>query len=439
MGIGDPTYDGFTPENREARLPTAPPRGRGETGRGVTQIKETWGDTPKTRPLPTLHEIHQINLRRALEEERADTPCDICGDPDHDYRHCQAGARVESQGVGPELPPEGQNCRNCDKGHKGQCPCGWCGEYGHISVECPAKYNSQSMRDRFPKKKKAKRQKVMEYTCRRCGDKHPFNRYCPHAVGPSIVPGECRSCATLTNVHEDWCEMVAIKDRIGLCAFCGDVSHAYTKCPERYPNRAPKRVMGRTIADHESARAMIRDRAAPGPPVYYGVCSFCGSAGHGHEECPRLKEAIQEQAAQLVQLQIARYEAARVTTPKEAGEQVTGTGGRPPYPQGKGTASGRGGGLSPGGGDDSDPDEEEGSSSRYSEGRKGLHPFRGSGGGGDPPDDPDPDREGGPHKWFRGRHGPRGYSGPPGPMGPRGPRDRPEGRETRGQPQGWQT
>ena len=328
---------------------------------------------------------------------------------------------MESQGVGPEPPPEGQNCRNCDKGHKGQCPCGWCGRYGHISVECPAKYNSQSMRDRFPKKKKAKRQKIMEYTCRRCGDKHPFNRYCPHAVGPPIVPGECQSCATLTNIHEDWCEMVAIKDRIGLCAFCGDGSHAYAECPERYPNQAPKRVMGRAAADRESTRAMAGDRAAPGPPVYYGVCSFCGSAGHGHEECPGLKEAIQEQAAQLAQLQIARYEAVRVTTPKQAGEQATGTEDRPLYPQGKGTVSGRGRGHSPGGGDDSDPEGEEGSSSGYSEGRKGLHPFRGSGGGGGPPDDPDLDREGGPHKWFRGRRGPRGYPGPPGPIGPRGP------------------
>ena len=70
---------------------------------------------------------------------------------------------------------------------------------------------------------------------------HPFNRYCPYAVEPPIVPGECRSCATLTNHHDEEYELVAIKDRIGLCAFCGDISHLYADCPDQYPNRGPKR------------------------------------------------------------------------------------------------------------------------------------------------------------------------------------------------------
>ena len=312
----DPTYDGFALRDREVRSPTALPRDRDGLGRRGIHGERILEDTPKARPLPTLREIHQINLRRALEEERADTPCDICGKPDHDYRHCQAGSRAESQGFGPEIPPEEQNCRSCDKGHKGQCPCGWCGEYGHISSECPAKYYSQSMRDRFPKTKRNKKQKILEYTCHRCGDKHPFNRYCPYAVEPPIIPGECHSCATLTNVHDDGCELVAIKDRIGLCTFCGKMSHAYAECPERYPNRAPKRVMGRTTYAQESARDTVQDRTALRPPVYYGICSFCGSAGHGHEECPGLKETVQEQAAQLAQLQIARYEAARIASPR---------------------------------------------------------------------------------------------------------------------------
>ena len=161
--------------------------------------------------------------------------------------------RVLSQ----KFPLLEQDCRNCDKGHKGQCPCGWCGEYGHISSECPAKYYSQSMRNRFPKKKKTRKQRILEYTCRRCGDRHPFNRYCPYAVEPPIIPGECRSCATLTNVHDDECELVAIKDRIGLCTFCGDITHTYAECPERYPNRTPKRVMERGVPVREPTRTKV--------------------------------------------------------------------------------------------------------------------------------------------------------------------------------------
>ena len=222
-------------------------------------------ETPRARPLPTLHEIHQINLRRVLDEERANSPCDICGKPDHDYRNCHVGHRAESQSLEPGAPLEEQDCRNCDKGHKGQCPCGWCGEYGHISADCPAKFYHQSMRERFPKQKRAKRPKIIEYTCRRCGDRHPFNRYCPYAIEPPIIPGECRSCATLTNVHDDGCELVAIKDRIGLCAFCGDGSHSYAECPERYPNRGPKKIAERPRTTHESNPITGFDTTAPRP------------------------------------------------------------------------------------------------------------------------------------------------------------------------------
>ena len=121
----------------------------------------------------------------------------------------------------------------------------WCGQNWHISSDCQAKHYSRAMQERFPKKKRTKKKKILEYTCRRCGDKHPFNRYCPYAIEPPIIPGECRSCATLTNHHDDRCELVELKDRIGMCAFCGDVSHMYAECPDRYPNRTPKRVMGR--------------------------------------------------------------------------------------------------------------------------------------------------------------------------------------------------
>ena len=91
--------------------------------------------------------------------------------------------------------------------------------------------------------KKRRKLKILEYTCRRCGERHPFNRYCPYTIEPPIVPGECRSCTTLTNHHDKECELVAIKDQIGLCAFCGDISHLYADCQDRYPNRGPKRIL----------------------------------------------------------------------------------------------------------------------------------------------------------------------------------------------------
>ena len=40
-----------------------------------------YDETPAGRPLPTLRDIRQANLRRVLEEEGAETPCDICGAP----------------------------------------------------------------------------------------------------------------------------------------------------------------------------------------------------------------------------------------------------------------------------------------------------------------------------------------------------------------------
>ena len=38
-----------------------------------------------------------MNLRRVLEEEMAEVPCDIYGSQDHNYRHCQAEDLLESQ------------------------------------------------------------------------------------------------------------------------------------------------------------------------------------------------------------------------------------------------------------------------------------------------------------------------------------------------------
>ena len=49
--------------------------------------------------MPTLQQIRQANLRKIFEEEGVDTPCDICGDPTHDYRNCTKEAYRESQDV----------------------------------------------------------------------------------------------------------------------------------------------------------------------------------------------------------------------------------------------------------------------------------------------------------------------------------------------------
>ena len=428
-GDWDPTYDGFGPGSGpmgDMAVHTPGPR---ETRPKEVREGGAPTDTPRTRPLPMLREIHQINLRRAIEEERAAAPCDICGKPDHDYQNCQAGSRAESQDFGTGIPPEEQDCRNCTKGHKGQCPCGWCGEYGHIAAECPVRFYSRSMKERFPKRKKTRRPRILEYTCRRCGDKHPFNRYCPHAIEPPIIPGECRSCATLTNIHDDGCELVAIKDRIGLCAFCRNISHLYADCPGRYPNRGPKRVVERPPATRETTHNKGPDNSGLGPPVYYGVCSFCGSAGHGHEECPGLKEAIREQADQLAQIQIARYEAARTVPPRRdeqqdvrRGEQRRPSdeeGGYRPDPRKPGDVP-RERGSYPGGGGGDDPTDDEGGSDPPEE-RRRYFPQEGRGQGGGPPDDPDPGHDDGFPGRYRGRCGPRGHPGPPGPEGPRGP------------------
>ena len=78
------------------------PRGRPKTPpqpqREFKQLK-VYDETPSGRPLPTLQQVRQANLRKIFEEEGVDTPCDICGDPTHDYRNCTKEAYRESQDV----------------------------------------------------------------------------------------------------------------------------------------------------------------------------------------------------------------------------------------------------------------------------------------------------------------------------------------------------
>ena len=195
-------------------LRTAP-----EPQRQYKQLK-VYDETPSGRPLPTLQQIRQANLRKIFEEEGVETPCDICGDPQHDYRNCTREGYFESQNVRQDLGTGGrpkEQCPNCDVPHPSICPCAWCEQPGHIAQDCMAHFADTSMQARFPKKEKIKKTPIKHYDCRQCGESHPFNIYCPTIKIPSVIPGECRSCGTITKEHANNCQYVAIKDNIGLC------------------------------------------------------------------------------------------------------------------------------------------------------------------------------------------------------------------------------
>ena len=88
-----------------------------------------------------------------------DMPCDICGDPRHDYRNCTKEAYRESPDVRQSPASErvsGGQCPNCDIPHPGVCPCAWCEQPGHIAQDCMAHFAGDSMRAGF---KKGKRQR----------------------------------------------------------------------------------------------------------------------------------------------------------------------------------------------------------------------------------------------------------------------------------------
>ena len=137
----DTGYDGirgFSSHLRNRVSETSTPQG-GQSPRGrprtppepQRQFKQLKGydETPSGRPLPTLQQIRQANLRKIFEEEGVDTPCDICGNPSHDYRNCTKEAYQESQDVR-QSPTKGRGsggqCPNCNIPHPGICPCAWC-------------------------------------------------------------------------------------------------------------------------------------------------------------------------------------------------------------------------------------------------------------------------------------------------------------------------
>ena len=148
---------------------------------------------------------------------------------------------------------------------------------------------------------------------------------------------------------------------------------------------------------------------------------------------------VQEQAAQLAQLQIARYEAARVAPLREGHERTLGAEDHQRDLQRKGTISRPGGGPGPGGGGDDDPNGDEDSISGYSEDREevshtevtavaGAHqmtrtrggetdPIRGSEGDAAP-------------EAIQGHWAPRDLGDPPDLPDGKGIRDRSQGAET---------
>ena len=342
-----------TPQGGQS--PRGGPRTPPEPQRQFKQLK-VYDETPTGRPLPTLQQIRQANLQKIFEEEGVDTPCDICGDPHHDYRNCTEEAYRESQDVRQSSAKgrdSGGQCPNCNTSHPGICPCAWCDQLGHIAQDCMAHFADDSMRARFPRKEKMKRTPIKYYECRRCGGSHPFNIYCPNVRDPPVIPGECRSCGTTTREHANDCQYVAIKDNIGLCTYCQAQDHRYADCPQRAldqeavaretkKNKKNKKrgkvkiVAGIMTREQESDSTLspekeegevetsspqrLQGRGGYQPPSHGGyvsqlviiptevMCSFCGGNTHEYRDCPTMHQYIREQADALAQRRMGEYQ-----------------------------------------------------------------------------------------------------------------------------------
>ena len=342
-----------TPQGGQS--PRGGPRMPPEPQRQFKQLK-IYDETPAGRPLPTLQQIRQANLRKIFEEEGVDTPCDICGSPHHDYRNCTKEAYRESQDVRQDFVKgrgSGDRCPNCNIPHPGICPCAWCDQPGHIAQDCMAHFADDSMRARFPKKEKMKRIPIKHYECRHCGGSHPYNIYSPNVRDPPVIPGECRSCGTTTREHANDCQYVAIKDNIGLCTYCQAQNHRYADCPQRAldqeavaretrKNKKNKKrgkvkiVAGIMTREQESDSTLSPEKEEGGVetlspqkldgrrgyqrPLHGGylsqpvmtpkevMCSFCGGNTHDYRDCPTMHQYIREQADALAQRRMGEYQ-----------------------------------------------------------------------------------------------------------------------------------
>ena len=217
-----------------------------------------------------------------------------------------------------------------------------------------AHFADTSMQARFPKKEKVKKTPIKHYDCRRCGEFHPFNIYCPNIRFPPVIPGECRSCGTITREHANDCQYVAIKDNIGVCTYCQDQDHHYAACPQRRmdqeaamrekkKNRKNNKKKGKVrIIAGIMTREQESDSTLPpkkeerdmstGSPWKFGrgknklnpplggyvphsmvspkepMCFFCGIGTHGYKDCPVMHQYIMEQADALAQKRLDEYQ-----------------------------------------------------------------------------------------------------------------------------------
>ena len=352
--LGNRVSETSTPQGGQS--PGGRPRTPPEPQRQFKQLK-VYDEKPAGRSLPTLQQIRQANLRKIFEEEGVDTPCDICGDPSHDYRNCTKEAYRESQDIrqSPVMGRDsGGQCPNCDIPHPGICPCAWCDRPGHIAQDCMAHFADDSMQARFPKKERIKRIPIKHYECRHCGGSHPFNIYCPNVRDPPVIPGECKSCGTTTREHANDCQYVAIKDNIGLCTYCQAQDHRYAACPrravdqeiaarEKRKNRKNNKKRGKVkivagimTREQESDSTLSPEKEEGGMetptsqrtegrqgyqrPLHGGyvsqpvitpkevMCSFCRGNTHDYRDCPVMHQYIREQADALAQRRLEEYQ-----------------------------------------------------------------------------------------------------------------------------------
>ena len=206
------------------------------------------------------------------------------------------------------------------------------------------------MQTRFPKKEKVRRMLIKCYECRRCGESHPFNMYCPNVRDPPLIPGECRSCGTTTKEHTNNCQYVTIKDNIGLSTYCQAPNHRYADCPQRITdhemsirkkkkNKQNDKKKGKVriiagvmtweqdsdstlLPEGEERRIRVSSPHRMGEemsilsphhskpmvqPAMFpqeAVCSFCGVTTHEHRDCPVLHQYIREQADTLAKMRL---------------------------------------------------------------------------------------------------------------------------------------